>query len=402
MKRLLLILTLAAVVLVVVFVARQKNSIPEIPFAKAAREEIVSALSTNGKVEPTEWAVAHAEAGGGVERIFVQKGQEVPKGAPLVELDARAVQSELASAQARIAQAQAELQTLRQGGRSSDVATIDSGVAAARQELAVAQREYETAKRLQAKNAGTLEEVRIAKDRVDRAQVQVQGYESRRTTLVNRPDIAGAEGRLREAEASAAAARARMSMTVIPAPISGIVYQFDLKNGAYLNPGDLVASIGKLDRVRVIVYVDEPDLGRVEIGKPVNITWDAMPGRSWKGAVERMPTQVTTLGARQVGEVSSVIDNPSRDLLPGTNVNVEIRSQAVQNAIVIPTAAVRRENGKVGVYLLVGDRIAWRDIKLGVASAARTQVDGLSDGDSVALPTDRPLKPAQQVVATYP
>ena len=41
------------------------------------------------------------------------------------------------------------------------------------------------------------------------------------------------------------------------------MYQFDLKPGAYLNAGDMVATIGRLDRVRVKVYVDEPDLGRV-------------------------------------------------------------------------------------------------------------------------------------------
>ena len=392
---------MAAVVAVVLF-ARQRNAAPEVPFAKAVREEIVSTLTTNGKVEPTEWAQAHAAAGGAVERVFVQKGQQVSRGAPLVQLDARAIQSEIAAAQARIAQAQAELQTLRQGGRSSDVATIESGLAAARQELSVAQREYETARRLQARNAATLEEVRAAKDRVDRAEVQIQGFQSRRSTLVNRPDVSAAEGRLREAEASVAAARTRMSMTIVHAPIAGTVYQLDLKAGAYLNPGDLVASIGKLDRVRVLIYVDEPDLGRVQVGMPVTVTWDALAGRSWKGVVDRLPTQIVTLGSRQVGEVSSIIENPSRDLLPGTNVNVEIRSQTVPNAIVIPTAAVRREAGKTGVYVLDAGRLAWRDIKLGVSSAARTEAAGVAEGDSVALPTDRTLKPGMQVAATYP
>jgi HlyD family secretion protein len=103
-----------------------------------------------------------------------------------------------------------------------------------------------------------------------------------------------------------------------------------------------------------------------------------------------------------VGEVSTIIDNPGHELLPGTNVNAEIRAQVVQNAVVIPAAAIRRENGKTGVYRLEGDRVHWRDVRIGISSAARTQVSGLQEGDSVALPTDRVLKDGMQVTAVYP
>jgi HlyD family secretion protein len=402
LRRFFLISIVIALAVLIFLYAKQRGAAPEVPFAKVVLGEIVSGISTNGKVEPIEWSEAHAEAGGLIERTFVQKGQQVEKGAPLVQLDTRQAQTDLASAEARITAAQAELQTLRQGGRSSDVSAIESSLAAARQELAVAQREYDADLRLQAKNAITAAEVRAAKDRLDKAQLQIQAIESRRSTLINRPDITAAEGRLREAEASAAAARVRIAMLTILSPIAGTVYQFDLKAGGYLNPGDLVAGIGRLDRVRVIVYVDEPDLGRVHVRQPVTITWDAMPGRQWKGMVDRMPTQVAPLGTRQVGEVSTIIDNPGHELLPGTNVNAEIRAQVVQNAVVIPAAAIRRENGKTGVYRLEGDRVHWRDVRIGISSAARTQVSGLQEGDSVALPTDRVLKDGMQVTAVYP
>jgi HlyD family secretion protein len=402
LRRFFLISIVIALAVLIFLYAKQRGAAPEVPFAKVVLGEIVSGISTNGKVEPIEWSEAHAEAGGLIERTFVQKGQQVEKGAPLVQLDTRQAQTDLASAEARITAAQAELQTLRQGGRSSDVSAIESSLAAARQELAVAQREYDADLRLQAKNAITAAEVRAAKDRLDKAQLQIQAIESRRSTLINRPDITAAEGRLREAEASAAAARVRIAMLTILSPIAGTVYQFDLKAGGYLNPGDLVAGIGRLDRVRVLVYVDEPDLGRVHVGQPVTITWDAMPGRQWKGMVDRMPTQVAPLGTRQVGEVSTIIDNPGHELLPGTNVNAEIRAQVVQNAVVIPAAAIRRENGKTGVYRLEGDRVHWRDVRIGISSAARTQVSGLQEGDSVALPTDRVLKDGMQVTAVYP
>lgn len=402
MRRILLILVAAAVSVGVILLARQRTEPPNVPFAKAMREPITNTLSTNGKVQPIEWSEAHAESAGAVEKVFVQQGSTVGKGAPLVQLDTRAAQVELETAQARVAQAQAELQTFKQGGRSSDVSTIEGSLSAGRQELAAAQRDYDSLRRLQARNAATAEEVRASKDRVDRAQIQIQGLESRRSSLVNRPDVSAAEGRLREAEAAVSAARVRIGMGTIRSPLAGTVYQFALRAGGYVNTGDLVASIGRLDRVRVLVYVDEPDLGRVAVGKPVTVSWDALPGRQWKGVVDKMPTQVMALGTRQVGEVSSTIENPDHDLLPGTNVNVDIKSQTVDNAVVLPTATIRRDGARIGVYILAKDKLQWRDVKLGVASSARTQVEGVQEGESAALPTDRPLKNDMSVRAVYP
>jgi hypothetical protein len=109
--------------------------------------------------------------------------------------------------------------------------------------------------------------------------------------------------------------------------------------------------------------------------------------------VEKKPTAIVALGTRQVGEVQVTIDNPNHELVPGTNVNAEIRTNEVQNALVVPKECMHRENGVVGVYLLQGDRVKWRPVKVGVASVTRAQiVDGLQEGDLVALPTDHALK----------
>ncbi len=141
-----------------------------------------------------------------------------------------------------------------------------------------------------------------------------------------------------------------------------------------MNPGDAVASVGKLDRMRVLVYVDEPELGRVRAGMPVVITWDARSGKQWTGTVDKVPTEIITLGTRQVGEVVCMVDNPGQELLPGTNVNAAIRSQVVENALTIPKETLRRENDQSGVLLLEGDHLTWRPVKLGASSVTRIQV----------------------------
>jgi len=113
---------------------------------------------------------------------------------------------------------------------------------------------------------------------------------------------------------------------------------------------------------------------------------------------------VVALGTRQVGEVQCIIDNPDRDLLPGTNINAEIRSSIVENALTIPKESIRREQGRTGVYVLgEGDKISWREVQLGTASVTRSEVtSGLKEGDRIALTSDRPLTRGMEVTPVYP
>lgn len=376
-----------------------RNQPPEIPFTRVVREAIISSVSTDGKVEPGDWAPARAERSGAVVAILVERGKGVEQDAPLVEMDASDARSELAAAQSRIEQARADLAMFERGGRTTDLADISSGVEKAKLELEAAQKEFDTNTRLQAKGAATKVEVATSKQRVDTAQLQIRSLEQKREALVVGSDKSAALARLHDAESAAKLAEQRIKQSVVRAPISGTVYQFDLKRGAYLNAGDVVANIGKLERVKVNVHVDEPDLGRVTRGLPVSITWDALPGRTWTGVVDKTPTQVETFGSRQVGQVICTIENPDRDLLPGTNVTAEIRAESVQNALTIPREAIRRELGQAGVFVLSGDRVTWKKITMGIGNTTRAQVEGVSEGDSIALPTEKPLKEGMVVKA---
>ena len=398
----LLLLVLAGAGIAAWQIDKWKSQPPEVSFAHVVREAITSTVPTNGKVEPVEWAVARADRSGAVRDIHIQRGQQVRKDDPLLELDTSEAQAEHAAAQAKISQIRAELETFSRGGRASDLTEISSGVDRARLDFDTAQKDYEALKRLEAKQAATRLEVTAAKERMDRAELQIRSLEAKKASLVVAPDRAAAEARLQDAQAALRLADDHLRESIVRAPIEGTVYQFDLKPGAYMNAGDAVAFIGHLEKVHVNVYVDEQDLGRVARNMPVTITWDALPGRMWRGSVNQTPIQIVTLGSRQVGEVTCLIENPGRDLLPGTNVNAEIKTETVATALTIPKEALRREFGQTGVYLLEGDHLVWRKVAVGVNNTTRTQVEGLQEGDAVALLTDKQLKNGMQVKANFP
>ncbi len=387
---------------IVIWAATKKAAPPEVEFVKVTRETLISSLSTNGKVEPIEWMPVRSERSGIVTRVLISRGRQVTKDQPLVELDTRVAGADLAKAQAGIQEAKAQEQLLTQGGRIGERQQIDSDIARANLDLDAAQKTYQALDRLVAKQAATRQELDSARQLVDQLQLKIQALEKSKGALVSGIDKEIAKARLQEAQSAATVAQSNLDLSVVRAPMNGTIYDFDLKQGSYVNPGDPIAKVGKLDRVRVTVYVDEPDLGKVHEGELAVITWDALPGHQWKGRVDKLPTQIVPLGSRQVGEVGCAIENPDRDLLPNANINADIQATVVENALAIPKEAIRRQGSETGVLLLQGDRVLWRKVSLGISSYTKTQVlAGLSAGDAGALPSEKPIQSGSRVQPVF-
>jgi multidrug efflux pump subunit AcrA (membrane-fusion protein) len=93
-----------------------------------------------------------------------------------------------------------------------------------------------------------------------------------------------------------------------------------------------------------------------------------------------------------------VIENPGRELIPGTNVDAEIRTAVVEGALVIPRETMRHDASGDYVLALKGDTVERRAVKPGASSITQVQVaEGLSESDAVALPSDAPLKSGDRV-----
>ena len=121
MKKVLIPLGLLLIAAAAWFYGR-KPDIPAVPFAKVMRETLVSLLPTNGKVEPFVWEAVRAEVAGAVDRLQVQQGQSIAKGAEFATLRLSGVQPDLAAAEAQIARAEAQLANIERGGHRAELA----------------------------------------------------------------------------------------------------------------------------------------------------------------------------------------------------------------------------------------------------------------------------------------
>ena len=403
MKKVLISLGLVVLAGVVIWLATRRAAPPQVPFEIAKRQTLVSMLSTNGKVEPVEWTEVASEREGRIGRLLVRRGQTVRTGTVMVQLDTPAADSELAAAQSRLAQAHADLASLQLGGRAADLADIDATRARVAVEKDAAQRDVSSLERLLAQKAATRDELDTARDRLKRTLAELDGLARKRAALAPALDRGAAEARLRDTASALALVQRQIEQATIRSPRDGVVYDLPVPPGAWLAAGEAVARVGRIDRLKVQLYVDEPDLGKIRLGLPVTITWDALPGREWTGTISQLAAQIVALGSRQVGEVVVFVDAPQRDLPPGANIDARLTAQVVEHALTVSKGSLRREDGAVGAFVLEGSRVAWRPVQVGITSDTKAEIlAGLKEGEAVALPSDHPLKNGLAVTPLYP
>ena len=197
-----------------------------------------------------------------------------------------------------------------------------------------------------------------------------------------------------EAQAAYAAAEDVLDQLNIRAPFDGIVYSLPVLQGAYLNPGDLVLQEADLSKVRVRAFVDEPDVGRLAPGDKIDVTWDAMPDRTWEGSVSVTPAVIKLHGTRNVGETTCIVDNRDFKLLPNVNVGVTIITAEHRDVLTLPREAVRQEDSEAYVYEIVNNELQRRYIQTSISNLTQVEVTGgLPENALVALgPTNsKPL-----------
>jgi len=382
-----------AIILLASFNSIRDEVIP-VRAASVERASMRSVISTNGKIEPSQNFEAHAPVNTTVQRLYVKEGDHVRKGQMLLQLDDSEARSQAARAQAQLKGAQAEVQAVQKGGSQEEVLTLRTQIVKARADRDSAQRSLDAFKRLQQKGAASVGEVKEAENGLQRAQADLDLLERKEKERYSRPEVEHVEAQRSEAQAAYDAATDVLQKSNVVAPFDGVVYVLPVKQGAYVQAGDLLLQLADLSQVLVRAYIDEPDIGKLNHGQRTEVTWDAMPGRIWNGMVDVLPSTVKLHGTRNVGETVVLLDNHDFRLLPNTNVSVTIIIAQHDAVLTIPREALRQDDSKPYVYQIVNDKLHRRAVTVAASNLTRIEVsDGLSDKDVVALSSMSPLRP---------
>ena len=376
----------AAAVLLFTGWMRLRNTVVPVRTEQVTRQNIASVISTNGKVEPVKNFAAYAPAPAVVKRILVREGDHVKQGQLLLELDDADARAQAAKALAQLRAAEADLQAAQTGGTHEQVLTTQSDLEKAQAERSDAQRNFDAVQRLQQNGAAAPAEAEAARNRLTKANADVQLLQSRLKNPFSSPEMEKVQANLTQARAAYTAAQQLLRNLNVRAPFAGIVYTLPVRASAYVNGGEVLVQVANLKDIQVRAFVDEPEIGRLAVGEKVEIRWDAVPGRTWEGKLTRVPASVSTVGTRTVGEITTEIDNFDRKLLPNVNVNVSIITARHNDVLTVSREAVHDVNGKRYVYQIVGQKLQAQEVQTGLSSLTQVEItQGLSDGATIAL-----------------
>lgn len=327
---------------------------------------VVEATVSNtraGEIEACQRAKLSTISGGRIEFIGVKEGDKVQAGDVLMRL-----WNNDQSAQVTIAKRQ--------------FATAQKRVAEACSVAANARREAGRQEELQRKGF-------VSASAAEKARTDAEARTAACSTA--RADVDSARAQI-------GAADVNTERTVLVAPFAGTVANIVGELGEYTTPSPPgVATPPAIDLIdETCLYVkapmDEVDAPKIRTGLPVRITLDAIPGRVFLGKVRRIAPYVLAI-EKQARTVDVEVDFEKPDeavgLLVGYSADAEVVLEVSENALRIPTAALR-EGNSVLRYAPANNTLEARDIEAGIANWEFTEVtSGLAEGDRIVISLER-------------
>ncbi len=387
------ILLLLIAIVTLMRVSRERP--PEVQVVHVLHDNLVATISSNGKIEPIHPFIFRAEFPTFVAELSAKEGQSVAVGQKILRLDDTDAQSQLDAARTDLLTAQSLLNYARSGGAPDQVAQLQGDLHTAQLRVASLEKTQQSLHELFSKQAATQAEIDQNAVDLEAARANLQTVQQKKNELEHNAslDVQRLGLRVQQDSDNIHSLERKVRSSHIVSPVAGTLYSLPVRAGDYVVVGQDLAEIADLRHVQLRVFVDEPDLGGLEVGQEVRITWDALPNREWIGHTVEIPKQVVARGTRSVGEVLCSVDNDKLELLPNTNVAVLILLRSRTNVLSVSRAAIVANGGHRYAFLVKGDHLQIREVKIGIASPTKYEVlSGLSDGDAVAVSGDLPLQ----------
>jgi HlyD family secretion protein len=415
------------------------------------RGDVTETVSASGTVRASRRiSISPTSGGEAITSIRVNIGDRVKAGQVLATLDDSDARIQLQHAQANLLAAKAQWAEATKGKTAAEIKALEAKVSQAKSALDAAQNGYATQKarndfekaKTNLQNAQktfqaqkTLyEEGVISKHEFEEAQSsfkqaqieynnaqlqhnQTQGeanssleqaraaYESavaEWNDAKSGPDTAtvqSAQAALVKAEAEWQAQQKAVNDLTVKAPMDGVIVQINGNVGEVPSSPFIVMDNSDADNLEVLAKISESDIGKVKEGLSAIFTSISFDNKEFAGKVKLVYPEATTDSGVTTYDVLLSIENKDKLLKTGMSVNVNIKVGTHQNVLVVPTAALKSQNGKDGVYLVSkskADQSAregksdvpyrFQPVTIGYFSSDMVEItSGLKEGDQVVL-----------------
>jgi len=336
--------------------------------------KVQRSVDSVGSLFPFEEVTVGSEVEGRVAQVYVDVGDRVATGRPLVKIVS--VEHALALEQERAALRQIEARLAPPVGGEAFADPKD----AAEVKRAAADRTDAEQKYLRAKEL--FSEGLIARGTFDEAEAHFNGARAAYDMAVQ--NVMTLRAQAAQRTASVALADKKLRDTVIRAPFAGQVKDRMVSPGQYVKVQTPVMVIVDNGRLRARLKVPEKLAGWVAVGQPVKVQVEAWPERAFLGTVSRMNPSVDP--QTRAFDVEALLDNAEGLLKPGFFARASIVSSHVDAALVVPQDALRYQYGVYKVFTVEQSALRETEVKIGAREGQDVEVvSGVKDGDRVAV-----------------
>ena len=351
----------------------QTTTAPVVAAAAVAATEqpIARFIRATGSLMAEEQADVAAETAGRVVSAAIERGQPVSQGAELIRLSATETDAQLKEAEANAAQLEARLGIT--GGAGLDVNVVPE-VQNAKAGADLAQAEFARIKSL-----------------LDQKVVSQSEYDQRRTQAeAAKQQVEAAKNGALQQFQMLQAARARVSLarkafadTSVRAPFNGVVAQRLVTAGDYVTKGMKVATVVRINPLRVQLTVPEQAMSSMAPGQPVTFEVDAYPGRQFVGHVKYVSPSLQA--DQRALTVEATVPNADGVLKPGLFATARIEQPRKTSGVLVPASSVQVLSGTSRVYVVTGDHVEERIVTTGDTVGDLIEITkGLKAGERVA------------------
>jgi multidrug efflux pump subunit AcrA (membrane-fusion protein) len=325
------------------------------------------------------------QTAGKVVEVGVDIGSPVRRGQTLVKLDDSEFKLRVNQSQAQVDQAKAGVRQAEEkiGLRPSQAFDPNkvAEVASAKVSLDLAEKNLKRAEKLI--ESGDVSRSFYDQQRAQRDQLQQQYDAALAQARQNYAAVDVARTNVANAEAQLALAKKNLSYAVILSPIDGYVTERTADLGEYVSPTQKVATVVRINPLRVRIDVPEQAIQEVSVGQSVSATTSAWPDKSFSGRVARIAPNVTA-NSRTL-TVEAEIENSSGALKPGQFATVRILQPRPVAAVLVPAKAVVTEAGVSRVFVVKDGHAEQRLVQLGQTEGDLIQVkNGVTADEKVA------------------
>ena len=339
--------------------------------ATAAEQPITRFIRVTGTLAAEEQADVAAETQGRVVATPVERGSRVGEGADLIRIAPAEASAQAAEAEANAAQIESRL-ALGEGG-TFELERVPE-VANAKATLTLTQGDYDRAKMLFDKKL-------LSQAEFDKSSAQLEV--ARRQYDIARNSGTQQYQSLLAARARVSLARKALADTVVRAPFAGVVGERLVSVGDYVTRGTKVASVLRINPLRLQLTVPQQFSVEVAMGRAVSLEVDTAPGKTYTGQVRYVSPALQADSRTLI--VEAVVANADGALKPGTFATARIEQAANTPGILAPAAAIRTVSGTSRVFVVAGGRAEERLVTTGQAVGELMEITtGLKAGEQVA------------------